>query len=609
MYDSSVNSTTIVGNTTPSYNSQGFKEDISHIFEAYQLEGVNITTDMDAINRSDAAKREFIDACLESVSASSALTNGDAVDDPFYGNYSERLDQLISNSMLDMAREAVMTGYSPIQSYAPFMIKKQWVACVWKDVLMTEVTSNPIIKIQMEKRWVKDLEGNRYQIPDVYYQKDIMKKLLEDSTGIPLLEDPIELPMQGICLIDPSKNTDTSKKYIKDGFHVVDPANSLTHDIHIWKVIFSDDSKEYPVACDIKVDVSTGSFVKGDVTCTIMNDDGTVKKILKDTIVGSVDFTTGTISVFASYGKIKKICLRGKTANRFNHRSLDVERTIEPLTYYMPESGPRLNSAVTIEEAQDAIALGKIDMFADNVDMMGDVLANLQDIDLKMFVDTSFETQKAAVNGPFGYGNLIEEGSFNAVPIQGYGINITDWMTQGKEYFERTLENLKYKLNTSSAIIMCVCHPSLVRYLKADVRWIFTDSTDISGLKISYNVGVSTANGDRMHIVTSSYMSPDEGVKILVIPTTTECITFKSLMYSIIVDRGYKHPLEPLVPNVMSTQRYLAFEVVPVQGRFTIEGRELTSPSKYSGTFEVTQAQSGVAGGAGGAGKPEDSTP
>ena len=89
-------------------------------------------------------------------------------------------------------------------------------------------------------------------------------------------------------------------------------------------------------------------------------------------------------------------------------------------------------------------------------------------------------------------------------------------------------------------------------------------------------------------------MSPDEGVKILIIPTTSECITFKSLMYSIIVDRGYRHPLEPLVPNVMSTQRYLTFEVVPVQGKFTIDGRELSSPSKYNGTFEVTQVQAGA---------------
>lgn len=597
MFNSNMDTTTIVGNTTPTNNNRGFKEDIAHIFEAYATEGVNVATDLDAINRSAASKREFIDACLESVSATPALTSGDISNDPFYGNYTERLDQLISNSMLDMAREAVMTGYSPIQSYAPFMIKKQWVACVWKDVLMTEVTSNPIVKLQMEKRWVKDLEGNRYQIPDVYYKKDIMKKLLEDSTGVPLKEDRLELPLQNICLIDPSKNTDTEKTYIKDGFTLRDPANSLTHDIHVFKVEFQDsESNKHDVACDIKVDVSTGSFVKGQVVCTVLDTDGSIKETLRDEIVGSVDFQTGSISLFATHGNVKAIYLRGKTANRFNWRSLDVERTIEPLTYYMPESGPRLNSAVTIEEAQDAIALGKIDMFADNVDMMGDVLANLQDIDIKMFVDTSYETQKAAVNGPFGYNNLIEEGSFDAVPIKGYGINITDWMTQGKEFFERVVENLKYKLNTSSSICVCVCHPSLVRYLKADVRWVFTDSTDVSGLKISYNVGVTTANGDRMHIITSSYMSPDEGVKILIIPTTSECITFKSLMYSIIVDRGYRHPLEPLVPNVMSTQRYLTFEVVPVQGKFTIDGRELSSPSKYNGTFEVTQVQADASG-------------
>ena len=203
------------------------------------------------------------------------------------------------------------------------------------------------------------------------------------------------------------------------------------------------------------------------------------------------------------------------------------------------------------------------------------------------------DRNKKSTTGPLGYEeNFIEEGSFSAVPIQNFGITIDAWMNQAKEYFERLLANLKYELKTQNAVVCVVCHPKLVRYLKSDVRWIFNDDTGVSGLKLNYNVGVTNVDGDRVHIITSIYKAPEEGVRLIVIPTTNECVTFKHLMYSVIVDRGYRNPLEPLVPNVMSTQRTLTFEVTPVQGDFLITGTEAHAPTQYNGSIvaNVTNA-------------------
>ena len=44
------------------------------------------------------------------------------------------------------------------------------------------------------------------------------------------------------------------------------------------------------------------------------------------------------------------------------------------------------------------------------------------------------------------------------------------------------------------------------------------------------------------------------------------------------IDRNYRDPVHPLTPNVMVTQRTLTVEVLPVQGRMTIAGREAYSP-------------------------------
>lgn len=591
MYNSSTMVDTLVGAASPMSANQQFKDDIASIYDSYANEGINVFDSMGTIAQDRNLRQAFIDMATESVENDNALHSGDASSDPFYSTYADRLKQLEDNSMLQMARESVMTGYAPIQSYAPFLIKRQWVSCVWKDALMADVAKSPIVKLQMEQRWVKDMKGNRYQIPDVYYKKDLMKQLLSDASGVALKEDvKNSLPFQNVDLVA------NSNTYYNEQISYTDKAEVLTHDYTIYKVVFvdtADDNKEHEVFCDIKLDVATGALINGAVSCTILNADGSVKKVLEDVIVGNVDCRNGTVSAYATHGNVKYFYHKGKAAGRFNHRSLSVERTIKPLTFYMPESGPRLNAAVTIEEAQDAIACGNIDLYADNTDMMGDVLANLQDIDIKMYVDDSFDRNKQSATGPLGYEeNFIEEGSFSAVPIQNFGITIDAWMNQAKEYFERLLSNLKYKLKTQNAVVCAVCHPKLVRYLKSDVRWIFNDETGVSGLKLNYNVGVTNVDGDRVHIITSIYKAPEEGVRLIVIPTTNECVTFKHLMYSVIVDRGYRNPLEPLVPNVMSTQRTLTFEVTPVQGDFLITGTEAHAPTSYNGsiTANVTNA-------------------
>ncbi len=582
--------TRVIGNISAAAESVGFKEDIKDIFEKYAAEGSNIGTDLYAIIGSPTAKEAFIELATESVSASPALTSQDISGDAFYSNYPDRLSQLTDNSLGEIATEAVMTGYAPIVAYAPFFLKKQWVNCIWKDVLMTEVPDNPIINYQFQKRYIRSLDGTDYEIPNVYYNKDVMKKLLAESTGAPILEEPIDLPMNNICLIDPSKNADPTKQYIADGFVARDPQNALTPDIRIQSVILvdaADGNKEIEVPTNITIALPSTNFEKGKVIYHVKDGDGNILRTLEDEIVGKVDFDTGCVTAIAVNGVAKKIKLAGKTANRFNHRSLDVKRTVEQIQKIMPESGPRLNSAITIEEAADALALNKIDMFADNVDMMGNILANLEDLEIKQFIDASFDVQKNAQMGPHGYEDLIVEGSFSAIPLAGYGQNITSWMQDSKEYFERILEQLKYKLNTSECIITCVCHPSLVRFIKADIRWVFSNETDISGLKLQYDLGVVTANGDKVHIITSRYMDADEGIRFIVIPTTKDLITYKHLKYSVTVDRGYRHPLEPLVPNIMATQRCLTFEVVPCQAKLTITGREAYTPTSQSGTFPV----------------------
>ncbi len=570
--NNNVKKNNVVGNNYAADDSLGFKDEVKHTFESYASQGVSLSQDMLNVISSPSTKQEFMDNVLESIVTSSLFTDKDCVKAPFYNNYAARVEQLLENSLNTIAVESAMIGYAPIVAYNPFFLKKQWVACVFKDVLMTEVPTSPIINLAFEKRYLRTLDGTEYPIPDVCYDTAKMKALTKEATGIPVNETAIAIASfkPYLSLITPTYFT---------GVIADDPSQELSPDFHIWKVAITDGSAEHEIPCNIKADITTHNLVNGYVKYTST---GETPVTYDDTLMGNIDFRTGRMTIISTTDKVTKVFLRGKLANRFNNRSLDVIRKNEQLQYVMPESGPRLNSAVTIEDAADALVLQKIDVIADNVDIMGRTLADLEDFEIRQFLADSFDVQKAAGTGPHGYESMIVEGEFNALPYDTYSRNISDWMTDSREYFERIISGLKTKLKTENAIIVAVAHPNLIRFLQNGINWVFTNDTLISGMKLSYNFGIFTSAQDRVHVITSMYMQESEGIRFIVIPLTPELVTFKHYKYNTVIDRNYRNPVYTLVPNIMCTQRTLTFEVLPVQGKMEISGRDLTSPTTLS---------------------------
>lgn len=577
IYGNPTKDSTVIGNISYADTDAGFKSEVKAVFESYTQQGVDLVNDLPNIIASPKSRQDFIGAITESMSDSVLYTNADCSRSPFYNNYSARVEQLLDNTLNSIATESVMTGYAPIVAYNPFFLKKQWIDCIFKDVLMTEIPKTPVINIGFERRYLKDLEGNEYPLPEALYDDELVKNLMDAATGLNIKEDPIDINLcKDLSLINP-----TYIPGVIAGDHTVE----LTPGIHVCAVVMTDtESTEHTVPVNIAVDISTHNFVKGAIKYDVIDSaSGDVKETLEDELIGRVNFKDGKITLMSTTGKVTKVCLRGKTANRFNQRSLDVVRRVEKIEKVMPESGPRLNAAVTIEDAADALALQQIDIIADNINVMGSTLANFEDAEIKSFLVNSFEAQKRGNEAGIKYNELgnntmIVEGSFDALPYEGYSITIPEWMKASREYFERIVGALKLKLRSSNVIIVAVANPNIIRFLQDGINWVFSDDTQISGVKLSYNFGIYTSAQDRVHILTSMRMNEDEGIRFVVIPLTQELITFKHYKYNVCIDRNYRHPLFSLVPNLMATQRTLTFEILPVAGQMLINGRELFSP-------------------------------
>lgn len=563
--------TPVVGNDYSADNSMGFKADVVGVLESYVAHNSSINSAMQGVLMNPIARNEFMDAVMESITASPIFTDEACVNSRFYDNYGSRLRQLEENSMKQAAIESIVTGYSPIVAYQPFFLKKQWISTVFKDILMTEVPTSPVINYAVEQRFLKTQDGVEYPIPDVFYDANITRTLRGACTGAAIDEKPIEIGLlRGLSLIDP--------QYIP-GVVKNDPATELTQDICICAVTLKDGTV---VPTNIRTDATTKQWTRGQIDYKRTDANGNVTERITDNLFGAVDFVTGKVTVVAQEGNVTHVTLRGKVANRFNDRSITTVRRVEQIQFVMPESGERLNTPITIEDAADALVTQNIDIIADNVDVMGRTLGEFEDFEIRDFLDTSYQAQMNA--GSMGVSfldsnSLVVHGNFDALPYESFTNNITDWMKDSREWFERVISGLKTKLKTDEAVIVCYAHPNLVRYLQNGINWVFSDDTQISGMKLSYNFGILTTSQDRVHIVTSMYVPEDSGLHFVVIPTTKELITYKHFKYNAVIDRNYRDPVHPLTPNVMVTQRTLTAEVLPVQGRLGIDGRDLYSPT------------------------------
>lgn len=571
--------TYVVGNDYAADRSLGFKNDIQVALESHVGNGANLITDFREILSSIEGRQELQNIVMESVTNDSQFTDANVQNSPFYSNYSERCNLLMENSLYTTAMEAAMTDYSPIVSYVPYFLKKQWVECIFKDVLMTEVPSSPIINIPFERNYI-EVDGKKYQVPDVYYDDALMAKIHAGTTGQKMKVTPIAMTTlaKGVSVL--------SDTYF-DNF-VAGPTKELAHNVRIVELDlkFKGDPGDSDfitgkLSVNIKVNPGTKLFEAGSISFTGENAAGTSYTV-NPQIMGKVDFETGVITVYDAAGVVDAVVFDASLANRFNERSGEVKREVDKIQEVMPESGPRFNSAITLEEAADALVLQNIEMISYNADKMGEALANIEDYEIRTFLKNSYDRQE--INGGSDYitNGLTEKptvkGGFDGMGYTGYNGTLARYQEDLRLYWNRMINQLATKLKNPNVVIVAVCNPTLVDFLNGDdVKWVF-DEASVAGVKIQYNFAVTNQGGRRVHIITSNLLQAD-GVRFIVIPTTKDLMTYKHYKYNVTIDRGYRHATKSLVPNVMCTQRTLTFEVMPVQGWMEIEGMSLTSPT------------------------------
>ena len=539
--------------------NRDFKDSVKHLFEGFQSSyQMDPITDISKILKIDTLKEAYKEMLLEDVSSQ-------RFDDEYYAMMPDKLEQLFENSALDMLEESGVATLAPIVGITLPILKKAYIEGHAKDIVMTEVPTKPIIKAAYERRFLKDANGNKYYIPDVFYD-DKYREIMGKGKGTPVPSTFYDVPLpNGELNILDEVTAITGKP------HSITQRDSLAYDFGIDTVLVDVDGAG--TLKPVKVNIQPNMAADSTFSARIKTEDAAGLPV-EDELFGRVDFYTSTVSVASATGKVKKVRFCGHLNNENNWNTIEVDRERELMEWKIPD-GVRINTGLTLEKIKDYKALFDFDITTEIISDISTVLAQYEDSEILRFLEDSYDNWLGRGDLPFGYDgyntSFVETGYFKCEPPANKYVTRSQWIATELKYdLNRFIDELKVKLRHQDIMFVVYGHPNNITLIQDDVRWVIDEDTKVGGIQLDYRFGVMTANKNRIHVISSMKAKKERGLRVVAYPLSKEIITFKHYKYSMNIENAYRNPFTPLTPNVMGTSRFLTTEVLPIQGEFHI---------------------------------------
>ena len=178
--------TNIVGEFVDHRNDE-FKQCLENLTEGFKKKwGFNI---WDKRNFVEAMGRPEMASYYKNLLIGDVLTEN--VKDEWFDGHGAKLEQLFENTVDSIIKESTIQELNPIVSYTLPILKKNYYECISKEIMMTQVPNEPFVRMAFERAFLQDRDGNRYYIPEVFYNdeyKEISAKAKGDDITAKLTE-------------------------------------------------------------------------------------------------------------------------------------------------------------------------------------------------------------------------------------------------------------------------------------------------------------------------------------------------------------------------------------------------------------------------------------
>ena len=490
---------------------------------------------------------------------------------------------------------------TPLDAFIPMIIVRSYLPLCGKDLIPYVVPKMDFIRFKEVQKWINTKDGGRYRRPDVYNNKDAVQKIIASGKGREVTKDwfPRGEEVEGASEADADQQQYTDE----DGTVRTIPADilrlqgldllvesggdrnigdALSHDVYICGargIVKASDGVDYVVENgNVKGYYDVTSYtpqrsINTNITYTIHFEDGRPDESFTDTIFGEYDAESASFKVVSVMGITRQIQFGGNLSNKNNMEYISFSTSFSTYQHSIGE-GMRSNFPISYEDVQLYRDTANIDIVANAVNEMTEIFVQLEDTDVVGFFERCYKRTE----------NVLRHGGMrftDSIVTWGSEVDLTYSAGNYFKVNESNQDRLQYALSTMIADISTVCgnedfrcilasHPNTARLMVGDnYDWkISRGQAMSSGIRSEYNMGVYTAQGDSMKLVTSKKIDEETGINVLVYPVNEENYqTWKHFKRGMYFDRNHHIKEMPNNPNIMGVANFQSHSYIPFQTR------------------------------------------
>ena len=537
-------------------NENSFDAVFESVHDEFIKESINPKLDVNTMIKSNAVMAAYKDALLQPLRDDAVAL--ESVDNGHAHAVCKQVEQLWDNCREDMILESTRVGnLLPFQAVDYPILVSQHLKSAAKDIMQTEVVNSPVVKKQMEITWAVDTKSNKkWQYPQCFFD-DSFTEIYNAGKGLPIKTDKVALPLFQYDLIT----------NLTDGGNPL--RDRITINLKITKA-YDAAGTEYPI--DMSINLSDRQWQGGEIK---VKDPVTNQTDVKDYLSGSVDFTTGKVTVTSASGFITEISFEGYLSNELNERSVTFDYSREEKQFKI-EDGFRMNVAYSLEELEDAKALLSLDLYKKTYNNLSEFQNQMEDSNILKYLDDQFNRWV----GKTGIDTLQLDASFAKTDVfdcdhtQVSGVLQADYIERMLKFkIDRILCDIADDAKLEDMTFVIYGNPRFISLLGDNVKWVLRAGDTLGGVKLNYSYGVFTTGNIKVTVVSTNKISAKKmkGLRIVPFPISKEQFTHKHFKYSshILTDKNsaYKAADRPggSKTNLMAVNRCLTVSIRGIQ--------------------------------------------
>lgn len=513
------------------------------------------------------------------------------------------LQTLMENSGAEYrkANERNMNEITPLDAFLPFTIIRSYLPLVTKDIIPTVVPKVPFVRIKEKFKYIVTKDNDSYLRPDVYNDPKAINDILKSATGREITDAWFPAGTEVTEDSAPYDYTENGKKYkvptdgvrvsvdlLAESGGILEIGDALDIDIHVegargvvtnaageTRVVEALHLEAYPDITSYSPQRSINAVVK----YAVKDSSGNTEKIVEDRIQGQYNHRTSTMEVMSFGGITKQVKFGGHLSNKNNTEYISYRNEFQSYDHPIRE-GFNMNVPLTLEDDQLYRETSSISILADVVNEATEIFTNSEDGSTLYKFNQEFDNWNG-VSGkehPFVHfqnGPVVIDKEVDVAYSNGQLLKRNQFVQDQIQYaLSRLVSDVRTTCANDPFKIVLYCHPNIASLFVGDnVDWKIAPGMNIAeGIRSDYNMGVITANGDTMRIVSSMKFQESDGIRGIVLPVNeTNFLSWKQFKYSMIFSKDYRSPQMPNNPNVRALARFQTQSYVPLQIRLKIK--------------------------------------